>query len=121
MKTLIRKGNFSFNPNPECENGDTFDNFNMTQLFPHTPVCSGKTGLILGNGNQLNCDFPGDTQGTRPLHKSFCSHEHPEWIERGLPECPEDCEHELVDERDVVTVDGVEYILQRYYQDKVVP
>ena len=130
---MIRRGNFSFNPNPECENGDTFGgviqykgkplqtSFNLTQLFPHTAVCVGKTGLILGVGNQTNCDFPDGTQGAVARHMSFCSHEHPEWIARGLPECAEDCEHEIIEDRDTVEVGGVVYVLKRYYEDKVVP
>jgi hypothetical protein len=48
---MIIKGNFSFNKSPKCNDGDVFDDFNLTQFVPHTKVCEGKKGLTFQNGN----------------------------------------------------------------------
>ena len=88
-------GNFSFNPNPKCKDGDTFDDYNMTQAVADTEVCVGKKNLTFTEkGNKTNCKFPAGTTVEGPIiRKSFCSHLHPEWVSKGLPVCVLECEH----------------------------
>ena len=114
------RGNFSFNKAPKCNDGDTFDDYNLTQAVPDTPVCVGKKGLTFTKkGNKLNCKFPaGSTVEGNISKKSFCSHLHPEWVAHGLPVCVLECEHMVKKyefDEGVVTKDTF-----RKYEDKVV-
>ena len=104
---------------PTFTDGQTVENWNLTQLQPHTAIGAGVSGLTFRNCNLLNCDLPADAEVVDSLHchKSFCSHLHPEWITHGLPECAEVCEH--VADVDEVTIDG-ETVTFYTYADKVV-
>lgn len=104
---------------PQFTDGQEIRDWNLTQLAPHTRIGEGVKGLRFVNCNLLNCDVPEDAEVVECLtvQKSFCSHLHPEWVEKGLPACPEDCEHaESVDE---IELDD-ETIVIRHYADKVV-
>lgn len=112
-------GNFSFNPNPVCKAGDVFDDFNLTQLIPHTKVCTKVAGLIFRNGNIMNCDLPADSVSIcQSIYMSFCSHLHPEWVALGLPVCPTECEH--VTEKYPFEDKSVVQYTAYQYEDKVV-
>lgn len=91
---------------PTFEQGQTVEGWNLTQLQPHTAIGGGVSGLRFVNCNLLNCDVPADAvvESCLTCHKSFCSHLHPEWIQHGLPECDEVCDH--VADVDEVTIDG---------------
>lgn len=104
---------------PTFTNGQVVENWNLTQLQPHTAIGEGVTGLTFRNCNLLNCDVPADAviEGSLHCHKSFCSHLHPAWIPHGLPKCVEVCEH--VADIDEVTIDG-ETVLFYTYADEVV-
>ncbi len=104
---------------PPCEDGQEVREWNLTQLLPHTPIGAGVTGLRFVGCNLLNCEVPEDAEvvDCLTIQKSFCSHLHPEWVELGLPECGEDCEH--VARVDEIALNG-ETIVIRHYADKVV-
>ncbi len=104
---------------PEFTNGQTVDGWNLTQLQPHTAIGEGVSGLIFRNCNLLNCDVPADAvvESCLHVHKSFCSHLHPDWVAHGLPECVENCEH--VADTDEITIDG-ETVTTNTYADEVV-
>jgi hypothetical protein len=102
---------------PTFENGQEVRGWNLTQILPHTPIGEGVTGLRFVSCNLLNCDVPEDAtvEDCLTVQKSFCSHLHPEWVAKGLPQCEEDCEH--VANVDEVIIDG-ETIVLRTYDDK---
>ena len=103
---------------PDVENGFVFDRYNFVQMLPHTPIFTSKTGLRFTNCNLMNCDLPADAvvEGSLQCHVSFCSHEHPGWIEKGLPVCIEQCQH-LVD-TDVVSLNSIVIDTIRHYKDQ---
>lgn len=77
---------------PECENGDTFDNCNLSQ-FQDREIASGKTGLIFINCNLTNCISPPDSIVDPSCNISkinFCYWLHPEWP---LPVEVDNCRH----------------------------
>ncbi len=104
---------------PQFTIGQEVREWNLTQILPHTPIGVGVAGLRFVSCNLLNCDVPEDAtvESCLTVQKSFCSHLHPEWVEKGLPECPEDCEH--VESVDEIEIDG-ETVVIRHYEDKVV-
>lgn len=111
---------FSINPIPAVENGHTFTGDNFCQFLPHTAILAGVTGLTFKNCNLTNCDAPMDAVfiGCAPRHTSFCSHEHPKWINKGLPVCADNCTH-LVS-TDTIIIDSVIVDTINHYSDKVV-
>jgi len=102
---------------PKFKDGETIKGWNLTQLNPHTKICEGVKGLTFIDCNLMNCDIPEDAKVVDCLqvHKSFCSHEHPKWVKKGLKECSENCEH-FIQEKDRVE----EYGETKAYKDKVV-
>lgn len=95
-------------PLPTANNGDTFEGYNFMQAQPHTPIFAGVTGLVFRKCNLMNCDVPVDAvvDDCLRIHKSLCSHNHPKWVDKGLAECVENCNHVI--EIDVIKIDGVE-------------
>ncbi len=92
----IAKGNWSFrDPGDEIPDGSVIVGGNFRQLVPDTVILAGKRLTIRG-GNWINVkpDPNWTVEGGNWAQISCCSHLHPEWIKRGLPECPEDCEIE---------------------------
>lgn len=104
---------------PQFADGQEVREWNLTQLAPHTTIGAGVKGLRFVNCNLLNCDVPKDAEVIECLsiHKSFCSHLHPEWVEKGLPACPEDCDH--VESVEEIEIDG-ELLVIRHYEDQVI-
>jgi len=99
---------------PECSDGDTFTECNLSQLNDRE-IATGKTGLIFSECNLTNCIVPdGSTVLSSNRAKiDFCYWLHPEWV---LPVEPEDCRHVI--ETDILTVDGqsiTEYIREDTY------
>ena len=88
---MIHTGNYSLT-DPECSNGDMFQNANLMQALLDTEICVGKTGLTFRNCNLINCVLPKDAvvESSNTCKKEFCSHLHPEM---GLTECAEKCSH----------------------------
>ena len=94
----IAKGNWSFrDPGDEIPDGSVIVGGNFRQLVPDTVILAGKRLTIRG-GNWINVkpdpNWTVEVKGGNWAQISCCSHLHPEWIKRGLPECPEDCEIE---------------------------
>ena len=116
---MVRSGNFSFNTEPECSDGDTFEDFNLSQLTPGTEICKGKENLTFKNGNLTNCTVPeGSTIiGCNESQISFCSHLHPEWIAKGLLECADECSH--VDKKEELESGGKVIYTVYTYKDKL--
>jgi hypothetical protein len=103
---------------PDVENGTIFENENFSRRDPHTAIFAGKTGLVFKNCNLVNCDVPADAtvQGGARGHVSRCSNIHPDWVEKGLTACSQNCTH--VVSTDTVTIDGVVVDTIYYYSDK---
>jgi len=113
--------NYSFTSKfdlPEVEDGHTFEGDNFLQMTKGTKIFEGVSGLTFINCNLTNCIVPDDATviGAPLKTQSFCSHVHPRWVAKGLPECAEDCEH-MNDEEDI-TIDGVKIATHREYSDK---
>ena len=92
----ITHGNSRFgDPGDEIPDGSVIVGGNFRQLIPDTVILAGKRLTIRG-GNWINVkpDPNWTVEGGNWAQISCCSHLHPEWIKRGLPECPEDCEIE---------------------------
>jgi len=104
--STIKSGNYSFQE-PPFKNGDVVTGGNYSQLVLDTEICKSVTTLTVTGGNFCNCKpQPGwIITGGNWCRKSFCSHEHPEWIARGLHECAEDCEHRDGTEKQWVNID----------------
>ena len=100
------------------ENESVFRDCNFAQMAPHTKIFEGRTGLVFKNCNLMNCDIPPDSvvEGGLRCHVSYCSHQHPRWVEKGLLECETLCKH-LIDS-DTITVDGLLIDTVYYYADK---
>jgi len=88
--------------------GDTITGGNYSQLVPDTDVFTKLDNITVTGGNFCNCRKPATwtVEGGNWGQVSRCSHEHPEWVAKGLPVCAEDCEHRLGDEK--VWVDTAE-------------
>ena len=91
---VIAGKNFSHRQPIGVANGDTLDRCNLSQLVPHTVVCSGITGLTFRGCNLVNCDVPGDAvvEHCNTAQISRCAHLHPEWAD-ALPAEAENCPH----------------------------
>ena len=107
--------NFSFT-DPTCQDGDTFERCNLSQLQPHTAIFAGRSGLTFRACNLVNCDVPAGSVVIRcnTCQVSRCSHLHPEWP---LPIEVEDCPH--VVERNEVAVDGATVAVDYVREDTV--
>jgi hypothetical protein len=105
---------------PEVVNGHTFEMCNFAQREPHTAIFAGVTGLTFRNCNLINCDIPIDAIkiSCNGGHVSYCSHEHPNWVDKGLAECVQSCTH--LTGTDTIQVAGVTVATVYHYADKVV-
>ena len=99
----IKSGNWSFK-DPEVtddrtgahvSDGDTILGGNFSQHTPGTEIMKGYKTLTVRGGNFVNVTpQPGwKIEGGNWHQVSRCSHTHPEWVAKGLPECPADCQH----------------------------
>lgn len=98
--------NYSFtDPGDAIPDGAIINNGNFTQMYPDTPIMVGKP-LTINGGNFTNVrkDPAWTINGGNWTQVSRCSHLHPEWIPRGLAECPENCEH--VTHVDTIEING---------------
>ena len=104
--STIKSGNYSFRE-PPFKDGDVVTGGNYSQLNPNTEICKSVTNLTILGGNFCNCkpQLTWTVTGGNFCQKSFCSHEHPEWIARGLHECAEDCIHRDGTEKQWVNVE----------------
>jgi len=91
------------------KDGETIRDRNLSQLVPGTPIFHGVKGLRFLRCNLTNCIVPEDAEvvDCNTAQVSFCSHLHPEM--KGLPQCPEKCEHVIGDAPELVEVDEQEY------------
>jgi len=102
---------------PSAQNGQTFENCNFMQMAPNTTIFAGKTGLSFRKCNLVNCNVPADAQidDCLHIHKSFCSHLHEKWIDKGLSECAENCSHVI--DTDEIIIDGMKIDTIYHYAD----
>ena len=94
----------------DCSNGDMFINCDLGRVFPNTPLFKGRKGLVFINTNLCNACVPDDAifnpkpdqssdidnwliRGGNNSQISICSHNQPEMMKYGLPECRPKCEH----------------------------
>lgn len=112
---ICRDRNFSFT-DPACQDGDTFERCNLSQLQPHMAICAGRTGLTFRECNLVNCDVPVGSvvESCNTCQVSRCAWLHPVWQ---LPAEADDCPH--VVERNEVVVDGVTVAVDYVREDTV--
>lgn len=99
--------NYSFqDPIADFKNGGVITAGNFTQLIPNTEILKGLT-LTIEGGNFTNVKVQPEwtVTGGNWTQISRCSHVHPDWIEKGLPECSVECSH--MTNKDEVMIDGV--------------
>lgn len=113
--TVYKNQNFAFTE-PPCENGDVFENCNLSQKVV-TGMFVGKTGLTFIKCNRFNCNLPADStiEGGLGIHKDCCSWLHPEW---NLSEEAENCRH--VVDTDTLTVDEQTIEINYIREDTVI-
>lgn len=102
----ITRGNWSFrDPGDDIPDGAVIEGGNFSQHTADTPILVGKPLTIRG-GNWVNVlrDVAWTVEGGNWARISRCSHLHPEWISKGLAECPVACPH--VVGTDEIVVDG---------------
>lgn len=58
---IIKNKNFA-RKQPECQDGDTFRDCNLSQEKANTEICKGKKGLRFINCNLHNCKLPADAK-----------------------------------------------------------
>lgn len=113
---MIKGVNYNLEAPTGISNGETFEDCNLMQKAPNTAICSGVTGLTFRRCNLANCVLPGDATiddcGKVGVHKSRCSHIHPDW---GLTACADNCSHVI--DTDEVWVDGVLVETIYHYDD----
>ena len=111
--------NYSFtDPGDAVPDGSVIDSGNFSQLVPGTEIMVGKT-LTINGGNFTNVAVqPGWTvNGGNWTQVDRCSHLHPEFISRGLPECALECRHMI--SKDVIEIDDVVLDTVYVYENKV--
>jgi len=112
--------NYSFrDPKDEIPDGAVIDSGNFSQLVPGTEILKDKK-LTINGGNWTNVKKQPQWKisGGNWTQISRCSHLHPEWVSRGLPECSVECKH-LV-EKDEIRIDGELIDTVYHYKDKVI-
>lgn len=111
-------GNYAFKTDMTAENGTVFKRENFCQVMPGTEIFKGVTGLTFDNCNLINCKVPADAivKECNTSQISFCSHQHPEFVNKGLPVCVTECSH-MVDKTEI-RIDGVLIDTTYTYEDK---
>lgn len=107
---IYKNKNFSFK-DPKCNDGDTFEQCNLTQASPNTEICVGKKELRFIRCNLVNCQVPIDSVIDRcnVAQISRCTHENPNLIDKGVSACAEDCTHRVGDTKQSVEITEDEY------------
>ncbi len=112
--------NYSFKTDMDFEDGTTINNSNFSQANPNTvfPNLVGKN-ITFDNCNlvNVNIDENWTVEGCNIAQISRCTHLHPEYVDKGVAECAENCSH-IID-TDTVDIDG-ETIIIYHYKDTVV-
>jgi hypothetical protein len=96
--------------------GDVIEGKNFMQLFPHTAIPN--VPVVFRNCNLVNCDIPNGSmeEGCLHIQVDFCSHIHPELVERGLAECGAECRH--MASKEEIVIDGIVVDCIYSYEDK---
>lgn len=105
-------------PGSKVPDGSTINGGNFSQLVPDTVILEGKA-LTINGGNWVNVRKQPEwtINGGNWCQVSRCSHLHPEWVQHGLSECSENCQH--VTEVDTVEGEGAESITVYHHADTV--
>ena len=87
-------------PIPNIVDGDVLDDSNLAQVVP-TLLFDGIKNLTFKNSNLLNVQLDPDAGHVVDdclwIEKDFCSNNHPEMVEWGLPQCDDNCKHKQAD------------------------
>jgi len=107
---IIKNRNFSF-IQPDLADGDILRDCNLSQAKPGTEIGKGIKGLVFADCNLINCKVPDDARviGCNLAQIDRCTHLHPEYIERGLKACPEDCRHRQGSQKQWVVISEQEF------------
>lgn len=110
------------NEKAECDaEALIFRGDNFLQMLPNTLILEGESGLTFIHCNLTNCIPPADSVivgPNPPIQRSFCSHRHPKWVAKGLPECPKNCSHMDASKSTEVKFNGVVIDTFIHYEDK---
>lgn len=98
--------NYSFKNTIDIKDEEVINSGNFTQINPNTEIMVDKT-LTINGGNFTNVKKQSKwtVNGGNWTQISWCSHNHPEFIEKGLKECPVECSHMISKEN--IIIDGV--------------
>jgi len=96
---VITSGNWSFKE-PPLKDGDVVEMGNFSQFQPGTEICKDVKDLTIKGGLWINVKAQPTwrVEGGNWAQVPRCSHVHPDWVARGMAECPTDCEHYFGDE-----------------------
>ena len=111
--------NYSFKePGDAIPDGSVIDSGNFSQLVPGTEIMVGKI-LTINGGNFTNVQVQPEwtVNGGNWTQVSRCSNLHPNWVAKGLAECPVECEH--MTEKDEIFIDGILVDTNYTYEDTV--
>jgi len=109
--TIWKHGNYAFKE-PSFQDGDTVEDGNYCQLQPNTEICKNIKNIIINGGNFVNVkpQSAWTINGGNWVQKEFCTHQHPNFINRGLTPCAENCSHRQGENKQWVDIDEKEYI-----------
>jgi hypothetical protein len=109
--------NYSFQ-DPDLPDGSVINSGNFTQLAPNTEIMVGKV-ITINGGNFTNVkkDPNWIVNGGNWTQINRCSHNWPDYIQHGLAECGDECEHMISKEE--ITIDGVLVDTLYTYEDGV--
>jgi len=98
-------------PSDMIPNGSIINEGNFMQANPGTEICKDVKDVIVNGGNWTNCKIPESwiINGGNWVQKEFCSHQYPDWIDKGLNVCSEDCSHKS-NEKEWIEITEKEYI-----------
>lgn len=119
LKHRLYKNDQSFRE-ADIEDGDVFEGVNFMQATPHT-VITEATGLTFSRCNLTNVEIPDGafTENCSIQHRSFCSHLNAGLLARKIiHECPDDCEHMVCCQDEMVIEGKVVARNIRRYQDR---
>ena len=97
--------NYAFEK-PDLKDETVINSGNFSQIKPGTEIMVGKK-ITINGGNFSNVKKQPEWKinGGNWTQIDFCSHLHPEFVGKGLPECGTECKH--LDTKDEIEVDNV--------------
>ena len=112
--------NFSFQTDIDFEDGSVINKANFTQANPNTVLTNlvGKN-ITFENCNMgnVNIDANWTIIGGGQIQIDRCTNLNPDYIDRGVVECVENCSHVI--DTDEIDIDGVIITIYHYKDSRV--